>query len=194
MWSARSSPEPPLSRNVTTDTDEIGRPASLEQVLAARERRAERQRKALQDFARPVVSLTLVMPGPVKGGPTACRIFAAARSALDALFARLDTPVLASSALSEITGPEALYVVDMESRGLKRALVDIETGHPLGRLWDADVICPKDGPVSRRTLGMEPRRCLICHEAAHVCARSRRHSLDELARAIKERVDAYRAA
>jgi holo-ACP synthase len=48
--------------------------------------------------------------------------------------------------------------------------VALEQSHPLGRLWDLDVICPQDGHVGRLSLGLHMRRCLVCDEPAHVCS------------------------
>ena len=45
----------------------VGVPVSIEQMLAARERRAARQSAALA-LGMPIVSATIVMPGPIKDG------------------------------------------------------------------------------------------------------------------------------
>ena len=55
----------------------------------------------------------------------------------------------------------------------------------MGRLWDLDVTDPRLGALSRRSLGLPVRRCLVCGEAAHACARSRAHPLAELLGAIE---------
>jgi holo-ACP synthase len=90
-----------------------------------------------------------------------------------------------------MTGIEALYVVDTDAVPLKLAVCELEQSHPLGRLWDMDVFCPAHGRLSRRGLGFPPRRCLICGEPAHACARAQRHPLAELLAAIQETVDGY---
>ena len=166
---------------------------TLEQILEAREQRVARQRAALLRFGKPLISLTLVMPGPVKDGKVPRLILGSALATLDALFARLDKTMLWCAEVTAATGPEALYVVDMDALELKRAAVNLETSHPLGRLWDIDVICPQRGAIARRELGMAPRRCLICDDAAHVCARSRRHPLEQLHAVIEELVHANSA-
>lgn len=169
-----------------------GEPVSLEQMLAARERRAARQQAALARLARPVVSLGVVMPGPMKDNDQSRTILDAATRSLDTLFTARRWPVLFFEPVGGPTGPEALYVVDAEALDIKRALVELEDSHPLGRLWDLDVICPRRGILSRRALGQPPRRCLVCDAEAHACARSQRHSLTQLLAVIGEKVDAYR--
>ena len=52
-------------------------------------------------------------------------------------------------------------------------------------ILDIDVM-DKDGAVSRCELGLDARKCLICDEDAKVCARSQKHSMEELLAKVKE--------
>jgi holo-ACP synthase len=171
--------------------DRAGTHVTLDHMLDARDRRAARQRAALAHFAQPIVSVTVVMPGPVKDTFRSRAIFDAAVIALDRLF--VDRQVHLFLPLAGPTGAEALYAVAADGLELKRAVVEIEETHPLGRLWDLDVIDPRQGILSRRDIGRSPRRCLLCDEPAHACARSRRHPLAEVLTAINETFDAYHA-
>ncbi|HBC0167192.1 TPA: citrate lyase holo-[acyl-carrier protein] synthase, partial [Salmonella enterica subsp. indica] len=45
--------------------------------------------------------------------------------------------------------------------------------------------------ISRRTLGLPPRQCLICQDAAHLCARARRHTPELLLEEIAKRIVSY---
>jgi len=165
---------------------------ALAQMLEARDRRAARQREMLAHFALPVVSLGVVMPGPVKDGPPSRIAFAVAMEALGPLLAGRGWLIRHVERVVAATGPEALVSVEAEASALKTALIDLEDGHPLGRLWDFDVICPERGQISRRVLGRAPRRCLICGDEGHACSRAQRHSLADLMKVIEEMVDAYR--
>lgn len=164
---------------------------SLEEILSARECRVERQQKALTTWNLPLVSLTLVMPGPLKDSGQARFLLDEAIVEINALCARQGWPVRSFEAVRQATGPEALYVVDVDARLLKQALTELENQHELGRLWDMDVICPSEGSISRRSLGLDGRRCLVCDELGHACARSRAHPLPELMDAIRGRIDGY---
>ena len=164
---------------------------TLEEVLANRERRVLLQGRALEAFQRPVVSISLVIPGPVKDTPEARLLMEAALHALELLLDGRSWLVLSRDLRLDPTGPEALVVVDAKARELKEATVALEDGHPLGRLWDMDVIDPLRGSISRRLLDLPPRLCLLCGEAAHACARSRAHPLPELLGAIRERLRAW---
>jgi holo-ACP synthase len=165
----------------------------LEQVLANRERRAARQQAALARYQSPVISLTLVIPGPRKDSPEARFLLETALLALDGLLLDRGWPVLMAEARFQATGPEALRAVAADPMELKRALTALEDVHPLGRLWDLDVIVPAVGALSRQSLGLPPRRCLVCQQPAHACARSQAHPLAALTTAIACQVRAYRA-
>ena len=56
---------------------------------------------------------------------------------------------------------------------------------PKARLLDIDVM-DKDGTVSRKELGLDARKCLICDDDAKVCARSQKHSMEELVARVDE--------
>lgn len=158
---------------------------SLPEILAGRDRRARLQRAWLETHRRPLVSMTLVTPGPRKDTPgTRLLLETGLREVLD-LARRRGWPVLASETAAPATGPEALLSVDADALDLKGALVGLERTHPLGRLWDMDVLDPGLGPITRRGLGLPGRRCLLCGEDAHACARSRAHPLEDLQRAVE---------
>jgi holo-ACP synthase len=112
--------------------------------------------------------------------------------ALDVMMTGRSWTMLNREVRLKITGPEALLVVDADSRKLKEATTRLEDEHPLGRLWDLDVLDPAEGAISRRTLSQAPRRCLLCGESAHHCTRSRAHPLSSLQEAIQKIIHAYR--
>ncbi len=159
--------------------------AELEAVLAAREARVARRQDALSRSGLPIVTVTPVMPGPIKDCPASRRLQQSALDARENLFRARRWSATRLWAETAPTGPEALFAVEAPSDELKRTLINLETAEPLGRLWDLDVIDPRLGVLSRRSLGLPVRRCILCDEAAHACARSRAHSVAELLRAIE---------
>lgn len=181
-----------------------GPEVSLPEMLDARERRALAQARlmaAAPELARAagldgrelaLVSITLVVAGPVKTSPALVEVFEAlvaeARAAIG------EAPVLDEVELGGATGPELVMLVASPAGALKRALCAIEQGHPWGRLADFDVLAVPEAPVrgpqdlpaslSRTELGLPPRACLVCGGPAKACARSRAHTVDELQHAI----------
>ncbi len=55
---------------------------------------------------------------------------------------------------------------------------------------DIDVIT-RDGPMGRDSIGMEPRKCLLCDKPARWCMRARTHTVEELLNRIGQMVEAY---
>ncbi|MEI9424131.1 citrate lyase holo-[acyl-carrier protein] synthase [Mesorhizobium sp. Cs1299R1N1] len=164
---------------------------SLEQMLVAREQRVARQAVALARFGRPLISVTVVIPGPIKDGQLPRHLMTQALRELDDVAFRRGWSVLSHEVLWQETGPEALYVIDTDTWTLKSAAIELEDRHPIGRLWDLDVIAPGTGSLSRRSLGFPPRPCLVCPQPAHVCGRSRRHPLEELLSTLRKIVHEY---
>ncbi|SQA97659.1 2'-(5''-triphosphoribosyl)-3'-dephospho-CoA:apo-citrate lyase [Cedecea neteri] len=127
---------------------------TLAALLEAKERRANRQHEWLLKHSQPVLSLTLVTPGPVKDSIRYRNCMAVALQACDQLLWRYRWPVLERQVLWLPTGAEAMWSVAHSASELKAATVELEQTHPLGRLWDADVICPQNGPVGRTSLDL----------------------------------------
>lgn len=164
---------------------------TLEALLEAKDNRARRQHDWLVRHRQPVLSLTLVTPGPVKDSIRYRNCMAVALQACDQLLWQRHWPVLERQVLWLPTGAEAMWSVAHAASELKAATVELEQTHPLGRLWDADVICPESGPVGRSSLDMAGRRCLVCNEPAHACSRSRRHPLDEVTQRVERLIDGW---
>jgi holo-ACP synthase len=165
-----------------------GKEMPLADVLAAREQRAMRQQALLARFQQPVISLTLVTPGPIKNSIGYRHTMAAALREGDLLFWQQHWKVLSREVYWLDTGAEALWVVEQQAQTIKQAVVELEDTHQLGRLWDFDVICPTAGPLSRDTLGLMPRRCLICQQPSRECGRARQHALPELTQHIEQMI------
>lgn len=133
----------------TVNAAEVG----LEEMLAAREERATRQAAALARFGKPLVSMTMVMPGPVKDGLLPRRVLAVAVQDMETACRAKGWRILSRKVLWQKAGPEALSVIDADALLLKSAMIKLEDHHPLGRLWDLDVIAPGQGQLSRQSLG-----------------------------------------
>lgn len=175
--------------------------AGLSDVLAAREARARRQDELAATFlvgpeAAPgvtVVGVTVVAPGPIKDARWSRRVHAAGMSAVEEVAAARGWPVRhRETDPPGPAGPCGYVVLAAEAPTVKAELTAAEDSHPVGRLWDLDVVA--DGrPLGRADLRLPPRRCLVCSGPAAPCARSRAHDLHELTRRIDELVAAWDA-
>lgn len=162
---------------------------SLDALLAAKERRAARQADWLEHYQQPIISLTLVTPGEVKDSIRYRNTMGVALQACDQLLWQNRWTIEDRQVLWLPTGAEALWCVAHSAAEIKAHCAALEQSHPLGRLWDLDVICPTSGPVGRQSLGSGMRSCLLCDEPAHACARSRRHPVTQVVARVEKIID-----
>ncbi|CNE52648.1 MULTISPECIES: citrate lyase holo-[acyl-carrier protein] synthase [Yersinia] len=156
------------------------RPISLPELLTSRESRQNRQQLWLARHQVSLISLTLVAPGAVKDNPLTRKLFALAWQAITTLSQQQRWPVLQQEVFPLPTGCEGLIAVDLPAEQVKDAALLLELKHPQGRLWDIDVLDATGQILSRRDVGLPPRRCLLCHRPANVCGRAQTHSINEL--------------
>ena len=159
-------------------------------MMMAREARAMMQMQLLREYpGAALVCLTMNAAGPVKTTPNIERAFAWGLARVRAVLAPYKRPF--NRDVHAATGPEAIIAVHGDAMQIKRRLCALEDGCAMGRLLDIDVIRPDAGKVSRTELGLPPRRCLLCENAAPVCARSRAHSVEQLVARTNAIIDAH---
>lgn len=175
--------------NIPIDFND-GPTVTLEEILLAKEQRVLRQQMTISRYNAAIISLTLVMPGPIKKNSAADYLF---KQAIKAIKNQLDAhniPILSQQYNYLTTGHEAILAVNFPAMQLKSLCIALEIDHPLGRLWDIDVIDPiSQTSVSRSQFAFAPRRCLVCGQEAKVCGRMRKHTMDELFAAMAKIVN-----
>jgi holo-ACP synthase len=164
---------------------------SLEDLLLAREQRAQRQKELIERHKAGLISFTVNIPGNNKDSQLSRRIFDAGLSAIKRGFQLNGIKIIHEEANYKFTGAEAFVSVDADEIQIKKICVEIEENHPMGRLFDIDVIDRKCNLIQRDTLKKRKRKCLLCEEDAYSCARSKKHRLEELLFKIKEIADEY---
>lgn len=160
----------------------------LAQLLASRDARAAFQQELLKAHPEAsLVCLTVQLPGPEKRNADSLVVGAAGLKALQESFAG----TASGQTVRDLeTGYEAYLLVGYPAVEAKRICCRVEETHPLGRLMDIDVIGP-EGPVSRESIGLPPRKCLLCDREVRYCMRARSHSTQELLDTIKQMVKDY---
>jgi len=155
---------------------------TLEEILDARERRAERQARLTALFRCPLLSMTLNLPGRVKRTPLSSYYFHESLRRLKARLKAMGAAVAREELTAGPTGDESvLAVTGISALTLKKLAVSLEECSDAGRLLDLDVIDGDGAQVKRSFIGKEPRSCLLCEKAALICGRSRAHPVEELA-------------
>lgn len=157
----------------------------LEEILLGKEERYSLELKLLGEFKSPILCLTVNYPGPDKVNKISKLIFEEALKALVdfrfALTLRGENPA----------GPYLIGVLCEEAMKAKLKAVEIEDRHPLGRLFDIDIIDYPFKVISRRDLGFTGRRCIVCGGEAERCIIERRHPLREVLTEIERVVRDY---
>lgn len=191
---------------------------TLNELLASRDARHATQQKLLAEHSgKTLVCLTVVMPGSVKRNQQSLTAAHAAVEAMRKAFGikenkglsplenlenleplenpvPLENPAPTLLELDLETGYEAYLITPLPLLEAKRIAVTIEDTHPLGRLFDIDVINTDGIPVARNDIGEKPRRCLVCEHEARYCMRMRWHTQEEIWAKINEMVDLYTKA
>ncbi|WP_298951027.1 citrate lyase holo-[acyl-carrier protein] synthase [uncultured Alloprevotella sp.] len=162
---------------------------TLDQLLASRENRWAKQQALLQENPlTTLVCLTVIMPGSVKRNSQSLIV---ARAALEAVRTAFGERLLQMEELDLETGYEAYLLVSLSIPEAKAIACDVEEQHPLGRLFDVDVIQKDGAPASRKTIGRVPRRCLLCDRDARYCMRNHSHTQEEIHKRIDQLVADY---
>ncbi|MFI8415851.1 citrate lyase holo-[acyl-carrier protein] synthase [Serratia sp. NPDC078593] len=156
------------------------RAVTLPELLTSRESRQARQQAWLARHHTTLLVLTLVVPGAVKDSPLTRRIFNLGWQALQPLMVEPGWQCLQNEVLALPTGCEGYLALHADARLVKDFAMQLEVKQSIGRLWDIDVLDAQGRILSRSDVGLPPRRCLLCAQAANVCARLRRHSPEQL--------------
>lgn len=162
---------------------------TLDKLLASREDRCSKQLELINAFpSYTLVCLTVVIPGAVKRNFHSLII---ANAALTAVLECFKTSLRHIEVRDLVTGYEAFLLVEQDTIHVKSLACHIEDTHPLGRLFDLDVISNMGTPISRVQMGLQPRQCLLCEHEARYCMRNHTHSLHDLQEHITQMIDDY---
>lgn len=160
----------------------IGKVVSIQDMLACREQRAALQTDYRLRLQKPVLSFCMNIPGPIKSTPEIRNAFDIGCEEIRTALQTANMPIADAACFHKATGDEWVLCVDSDPAQLKALMTHIEERHPLGRLFDIDVLDADGNKLSRPHF----RKCLLCDEQAQVCARARRHSLLEMQEKIEE--------
>lgn len=144
----------------------------LAQVLDFRDERARLQKAIQEKSQKPLISFTMNIAGPIKRSSLIDFTF---NQSVMALIKKLGRP-LNGQIIRRAAGNAAFLTYDISAEELKAICVLQEDAAPAGRLLDIDVLDEAGDKISRRS----ERCCLICGGLAAPCARSRKHTIDEL--------------
>lgn len=162
---------------------------TLDQLLTSKEQRSKRQLELIAQYpASTLVCLTVIMPGNVKRNFHSLIV---AQAAMTAMVNAFSSSIVNLEARDLVTGYEAYLTTSLTQREAKQLACEIEDEHPLGRLFDIDVITPTGEPIARTSIGCKPRKCLMCDNEARFCMRNHTHTQEELHQCIARLIEDY---
>ncbi|MCL2374005.1 MAG: citrate lyase holo-[acyl-carrier protein] synthase [Treponema sp.] len=165
--------------------------ATTVDMMAARDSRAGRQKEFAARHGSALVSYTLNIIGSQKRFKSGDRAFYEGKREIEKIFARKGHTALDYILTDAHTGLECLWAVAADARDLKSAMSAIEESHPIGRLFDIDVISSGGEKIPRGALDLPERACLVCGSPGHGCARSRHHPVEEVLQFTHRIIDGY---
>lgn len=157
-------------------------------MAEAREARRKKQIDIVGNYKNPIISFTLNIPGPEKENAMFRKIHNCGISAIEKV---LSESITYREFKNLKTGSEAYFSLSISAGEIKRKTIMIEDHHPLGRIFDIDVIDKNEISKTRREMYLSPRKCLLCNEDAVFCSRSRKHSVEELIEKITRMSEDY---
>ncbi|QYN56668.1 citrate lyase holo-[acyl-carrier protein] synthase [Lactobacillus panisapium] len=165
-----------------------GTKQSIEQVLADKDQRVNLQKKLFREFPHSVLlDVKLNIPGPIKNNQYLKQLFLTGIKTLEKSLKKEHLSFKLMKKWDKPTGCENFYLVNDNSRAVKKTAIDFENQSQLTRLFDADVLVENElAALSRTDLDMPTRKCFLCDRPAKECARSRRHSVQELQEYISQ--------
>lgn len=159
-----------------------GTEVQLTDMMHCRDRRADIQTQYLAKYNCPVISFCMNIPGPIKTNDLIRAAFDQGRDELLRKLQAASVTIQDSVEFHDATGDEVILAVDFPASEIKKITSAIEENHSFGRLFDMDVIDITGVKLSRDSY----RKCIICDCQAQECARSRKHTVQEMQDKIEE--------
>ena len=156
-------------------------PVSLEEVLAARDRRQGLQSRLLHQTDCPLITMTLNLPGAYKRIALSSFFFDCQKTILLRGLRGLGAELVDQVTIRESTGDEWVVAVrGLSPLALKSLTLELENVSESSRLLDLDVLDRDGQPVDRSHFDLPSRSCFLCDQPAKVCAAARTHPLASL--------------
>jgi holo-ACP synthase len=158
---------------------------AYERILLGREQRYQLETEILDKYRLPILVATVNYPGLQKNDETASYIFGTLLNRLE------EMEFLHTFQDSNDAGPYFIGIFMDNPMEIKKKAVKNEEKHPLGRLFDIDVIGYPYHKISRANMQKRPRICLVCKDNYVSCMREKKHTTEDLLETIKSMVEVY---
>jgi len=149
-------------------------------ILEAREKRWKKKIRLAGKLNGTVICIRLNIPGPDKTRDIFVKFHEHLTEEFLELFSRTGADILFSEKTVTADGPEYLMVCPVDAVWIKKMAIEFEDSNEGGRLADIDVMDSDSLPLSRESLGIPPRKCLLCNSPARDCIVLGSHDISEV--------------
>lgn len=169
---------------ITRENAFTGKLIALDDVLEMKDLRVHLQNELRRSCTLPVVSFSVIMPGPIKQNEISRLLFFRGLGEIETTLKNNGLSMENMTVDTHKAGNTAIFSVNYYRTALKKMLVELEEALSWGRLLDIDVLSEDGRPISRTELGLPERACLVCGKTGAFCSRSRAHDVDGLLEAV----------
>ena len=159
---------------------------AMNRMLEAKEKRYYKIKSLTEKFESPVLSFMLNIPGEDKNFKEAVDFHKKYIEKIKKLLEENKIEILFEEYEDLITGMEYIGVLEGDGREIKKLMIEIEEESLGGRLLDLDIYDKDFSQISRLSLGIPERKCIICGDTARSCIKEERHKLEELEEKVRE--------
>lgn len=166
---------------------------AMNRMLEAKEKRYYKIKELTEKYKAPVLSFMLNIPGEDKNFKEAVDFHKKYIEKIKKLLEENKIKILFEDYEDLITGMEYVGVLDGDGREIKKLMMEVEEETVGGRLLDLDIYDKDFSQISRSSLGLAERKCIICDDLARTCIKKERHSQDELEKKVREILKNYKS-
>lgn len=159
---------------------------AMQKMLDAKENRYYKIKALTEKYNLPVLSFMLNIPGEDKNFEDAVIFHEKLIKKIKNILEKEDIKILWEEYNNLNTGMEYLAVLNGEGKFIKEKMIGLEEESREGRLLDIDIYDRDFSQISRSSLGLSERKCIICDDIARTCIKKERHSLNELEKKVRE--------
>ena len=166
---------------------------AMQKMLDAKEKRYYKIKALTEKYNLPVLSFMLNIPGEDKNFEDAVNFHRAYIVKIKNILEKEDIKILWEEYNNLNTGMEYLAVLNGEGKFIKEKMIGLEEESREGRLLDIDIYDRDFKQISRSSLGLSERKCIICDDLARTCIKKERHRQDELEKKVIEILKNYKS-
>ena len=159
---------------------------AMNRMLEAKEKRYYKIKDLTECYKAPVLSFMLNIPGEDKNFEEAVSFHKKYVEKIKNLLEENKIKILFEDYQNLVTGMEYLAVLNGDGRLIKKLMMEVEEESLGGRLLDLDIYDKDFSQISRSSLGLPERKCIICGDSARTCIKEERHNLNELEERARE--------